>query len=202
MFCQQYTVNSTNMIKKAIQTLERSIDSIEKDLLDRHDPGLSYCLQQKKSELGSFLNERVKGALVRSRFIAVNEMDAPSAYFFNLERSVAQHKQMVCLRLPDGRVTTDIAEMRHHAVDFYSCLYTAEHCDLDCAEQLFKGLPKLDSDSKTALDSFLMFEELSSAVTQLSSGRSPGVDGLTSEFYKHFWDLIGVDLYEVFCECF
>ncbi|KAK3549663.1 hypothetical protein QTP86_006554 [Hemibagrus guttatus] len=70
-------------------------------------------LHQKKKELGSYLDERVKGALVRSRFTTLEDMDAPSAFFFNLARSTAQHRQMVCLRLPDGRVTMDITEMRH-----------------------------------------------------------------------------------------
>lgn len=149
-----------------------------------------------------FLNERVKGALVRSRFVSINDMDAPSAYFFfNLEHKVAQQKQMSCLRLPDGRVTSNITEMRHHAVDFYSNLYAAEQCDTDCAEQLIQDLPQIDSDSKTDLDTELSLQELTTAVGQLGIGRSPGIDGLASEFYKHFWNFIGQDLYEVFCEC-
>jgi len=57
----------------------------------------------------------------------------------------------------------NIAEMRHHAMGFYCCLYTAGHCDSDCAEELFQGLSKLDSDSKTAVDSFLTSEQVSSA---------------------------------------
>ncbi len=37
---------------------------------------------------------------------------------------------------------------------------------------------------------------------QLSMGRSPGIDGLTAEFYKHFWGIIGEDFYEVVLESF
>ncbi len=33
-------------------------------------------------------------------------------------------------------------------------------------------------------------------------GRSPGIDGLTAEFYKHFWGIIGEDFYEVVLESF
>lgn len=64
--------------------------------------------------------------------------------FFNLERKAAPQKQMVCLRLPDGRMTSNIMEMRQHAVNFYSCLYTADHVDNDCAEQLLQELPQID----------------------------------------------------------
>ncbi|KAJ3603243.1 hypothetical protein NHX12_030985, partial [Muraenolepis orangiensis] len=66
-------------------------------------------LQKKKLELSSFLQERVKGALVRCRFLEIKEMDAPTPFFFNLERSVAQRKQMSCLKLPGGRVTSSAA---------------------------------------------------------------------------------------------
>lgn len=37
---------------------------------------------------------------------------------------------------------------------------------------------------------------------QLSTGKSPGVDGLPAEFYKVVWGVLGEDLYDVFCECF
>lgn len=48
----------------------------------------------------------------------------------------------------------------------------------------------------------MSFQELTEAVQQQSSGKSPGLDGLTSEIYKAFWSLIGQDLYEVFLESF
>jgi len=47
----------------------------------------------------------------------------------------------------------------------------------------------------------ISFEELSVADKQQSFERSPGLDGLTSEFYKTFWSLVGPDLYAVFLEC-
>ena len=48
------------------------------------------------------LNERVKGALIRARFIRLNEVDAPTKFFFNLERKVVQRKEMCCLNLSGG----------------------------------------------------------------------------------------------------
>ena len=32
--------------------------------------------------------------------------------------------------------------------------------------------------------------------------KAPGLDSLPSEFYIHFWDVLGVDLVEVFNFCF
>jgi len=61
-------------------------------MIRRYDPAFINNLQQKKKNLSFHLNERVKAALVRSRFTSVTEMDAPSASFLNLERPVAQFK--------------------------------------------------------------------------------------------------------------
>ena len=80
-----------------------------------------------------FLQERVKGALVRARFTTVRDMDAPTSFSFNLEKSVSRKKQMVCLRLPDGKTTaTNQVEIRRHAVDFYSALFSVEDARMSC----------------------------------------------------------------------
>lgn len=50
---------------------------------------------------------------------------------------------MVGLRLPDGQMTTDPAEMKKCAVDFYTDLFKAESCDVDSAAELLQGLPQL-----------------------------------------------------------
>ncbi len=126
MFCQQYTANSSNRVKNVIETLEKQINLIESQLMDTYDSTLYSNLQKKKGELSLVLNERVKGALVRSRFLSLAEMDAPTSFFFNLESRVAQQRQMPCLKLPDGRVTSNVLEMRNHAVDFYSNLCCRE----------------------------------------------------------------------------
>ena len=68
------------------------------------DPAAGHLLREKM-ELSSLLQERVTGALLRSRFLQLKDMDAPSALFFNLERSVAQRQEMACLQLPGSRIT-------------------------------------------------------------------------------------------------
>lgn len=36
----------------------------------------------------------------------------------------------------------------------------------------------------------------------LSSGHTPGLDGVSNEFYKHFWNIIGYDVFDVLQESF
>ncbi|KAJ3605708.1 hypothetical protein NHX12_027752 [Muraenolepis orangiensis] len=158
-------------------------------------------LQKKRLELSSFLQERVKGALVRCHFLEIKEMDAPTPFFFKLERSVAQRKQMSCLKLPGGRVTSSPGEMRNHAMDFYTNLFGGEQCSIEGREEILEG-PQLSPEEKAALDLELTLEELTGAVNQMASGRAPGIDGFSREFLKHFWGIFGADLHGVFSECF
>lgn len=81
VFCQQYTSHSTARIKAAVKELEESIKSIEEDLQRNSDAALSNMLQEKRLALSSFLQERVKGALVRSRFLQLKDMDGPIFFF-------------------------------------------------------------------------------------------------------------------------
>ncbi|KAJ3586493.1 hypothetical protein NHX12_012891, partial [Muraenolepis orangiensis] len=130
--------------------------------------GFKTLLQKKRLKLSSFLQERVKGALVRCRFLEIKEMDAPTPFFFNLERSVAQRKQMSCLKLPGGRVTSSPEEMRDHAMDFYTNLFGGEQCSIEGREEILEGLPQLSPEEKAALDLELTLEELTGALYSLA----------------------------------
>lgn len=73
------------MMKTTVKSLQRDIVSLEKDMLNNMGSVNNERLNKKKEELGSFLQEKVKGALIRSIICSIKDMDAPSAYFFNLE---------------------------------------------------------------------------------------------------------------------
>ena len=106
---------------------------------------------------------------------------------------------MACLRLPNGRITTDADEMRKNAVHFYTALYRAEDCDQECAADLSHELIQLGPSEQAALDSSC---ELTAAVGQLASGRARGIDGLPAHFYKCFWRYFRTDVLDVLSEFF
>lgn len=109
---------------------------------------------------------------------------------------------MVCLQLSDGKVTTDLAEMRRHAVAFYMDLFSADSCDVDSASELLQGLPQLSPGDRDVLNRDITLDELSAAVSQMASGKAPGIDGLPSDFFKDLWSLLGRNLLDMFKECF
>ncbi len=106
--------------------------------------------------------------------------------------------QFQLLQSQIGTLITNPKEMRNHAKDFYTDVVNARDCDINCMDDLLRNLPKLTDDQRQWLDADIQLDEISEAVKKLSNGRSPGIDGLPSEFYKQFWTLLKEDILEVF----
>lgn len=68
-------------IKAAVQELEASIKKFEEGLHRDSDPTMGHVLWEKRLELSAFLQERIKGALVRSCFLQLKDMDADFFFF-------------------------------------------------------------------------------------------------------------------------
>ena len=49
----------------------------------------------------------------------------------------------------------------------------------------------LESDLADKCEVEITFEEATSALNDMKLNKSPGLDGLTDQFYKAFWDSIG-----------
>ncbi|XDV49743.1 hypothetical protein PO909_018933 [Leuciscus waleckii] len=202
MLCQNYSSHIGSVVRDTVKRLQRDIELLEQDIFNNNNELVhDDALQKKNKELGTFLQEQVKTALIRARFCSIKDMDTPSTYFFNLEKKSTTQKQMYHLRRHDGSITTDPAEIRKMSVDFYSQLYASENCNHESAEDLLSDLPKIESEQRKTLDENITFQELTEAMQQLSTGRSPGIDGLTAEFYQCFWGILGEDFYEVLSEC-
>lgn len=200
-FCQQYTAHNTENLKMKMKILEQEI--LQQSYINEGGRLLSAdIIKANKSLLKDLLDEQEKETLVRTRYLKHNEMDAPTAFFFGLERKPKERKFFHKLKLSNGSETTDQREIIASAISFYENLYQSEHCEEAAVEELLQGLPHLSTTEKEELEGFLTFSELSSAVLELNSGKSPGLDGLSAEFYKGFWNVLGQDLYHVFLESF
>ncbi len=125
IFCQFLTYSSCN-IKHEMTKLEKDISIIQNSLINQNDVNLQDDASQKKQELSILLNEKVKRTLVRSHYVYLQDMDAPTQFFFNLNKKCFYTNHMHALRTLDGIVTSDPLEMKRLAVVFYADLYAKE----------------------------------------------------------------------------
>ncbi|KAI3358279.1 hypothetical protein L3Q82_003277 [Scortum barcoo] len=111
-------------------------------------------------------------------------------------------KKVICSLLSDtGQELTEPGQIRRRAVEFYSSLYTSEYKEED---ELFEGfcseLPQVSEWTNSQLEKPLQMQELQAALQNMQGRKSPGIDGLTVEFFKAFWDILANDILDVFNE--
>lgn len=83
-------------------------------------------------------------------------------------------------------------------------MYKSEFNSLSCEifiDKIKKHIVTIDEDLKKTCDSNLTREEIKTALFSMKKGKSPGIDGLSVEFYVHFWDIIQEPLFCLNCEC-
>ena len=89
--------------------------------------------------------------------------------------------------------------------DFYAHLYDLADTKTEPEIEVFllelDGLPTVSSDVESLLGP-ITYEEVEVAIKKLQPNKSPGLDGLTAEFYKHFAEIISPLLELVFNQIF
>jgi len=90
------------------------------------DNNFMETLLKKKTELKELLEHKAQGALVRAHFLNIDQMDAPSKYFFGHEKKNGQKRLIHALRSEDGILLSNPRQMREITRRFYQSLYRSE----------------------------------------------------------------------------
>ena len=59
-------------------------------------------------------------------------------------------------------------------------------------------MTSIDETERRHLEKLITFDEMSTALSLMKNGKSSGLDGISFEWYKKFWNIIGHDLHDVF----
>ena len=136
--------------------------------------------------------------IVRSKELWVEQGKKPTKYFFNLEQRRQQKKEMTCLNSSSGVLLSDSRDIRAEMNNFYQDLFSEEEVDLEAQDWLLGQLSMcLDEQEQNSCEGLLTVDECREALSGMDTGKSPGIDGLTAEFYLAFWAVLGSDLVEV-----
>lgn len=146
---------------------------------------------------------KANGAYIRSRARWIEKGEKSSTYFFGLEKQ-RQTKRKISKLMKNDIILEDQKLVQDEICLFYCNLYKSKFSKSDC-DILFKNInediKKLDVEDKLILEERLTITEIENALKQMKNGKSPGIDGLTSEFLKHFWADIKKLLYRAFLDC-
>ncbi|CAM2103891.1 unnamed protein product [Caretta caretta] len=127
-------------------------------------------------------------------------MDRGSRFFYALEKKRGAKKHITCLLAEDGTPLTDPAEMCGRARAFYAGLFSPDPTDPNACRALWDVLPTVSMGDRDRLKLPLTLAEFSEALRRMHTNKSSGMDGLTVEFYRVFWDVLGPDLVTVWAK--
>ena len=132
---------------------------------------------------------------MRSRINWVEKGEKNNSFFLGLEKNRQTKKVIKKLMLENGDHTESDEIICEELRKYYSELYLSDKIDqvkintyLE-AVALENKVPEADRD---ACEGSLTYDECKRATYSLKSNKSPGSDGLSSEFYKTFWDNVGI----------
>ena len=101
-----------------------------------------------------------------------------------------------------NQIISDPQKINEVFKTYYSMLYTSQPTDeakmKDFLDQL--NFPTINVEGKNNLEKPIEIQEITTAIKLLASGRAPGPDGFTMDFYKKFSNKLAPILLEVFNE--
>ena len=170
------------------------------NLTNRSKAGEDVNIQLKEVEdrLYDHHRRKAEGARLRARERWAEEGEISSKYFFQREKSRAVRNVMHAIKDFHGRTVRTMRGILHVWMIFYTALFSAT--PLDIADQTFfldRLTNKLSPQEAALCEGAVTLDECSAALNSFATNKSPGVDGLTYEFYRTFWSLLGPDLVSV-----
>jgi len=130
--------------------------------------------------------------LLRSKARWFEEGDRPTGFFFGLEHERIQRIFISSVLNSDDVEVFSSDEIEREHVCFYSDLFSSEPVHACCKQACLTSIEKhISFSQQPSCEGFLWLQELTESVKGLNFGKSPGSDGLSVEFYLHFWEILG-----------
>ena len=191
-FSIKYSQKKSKVRKDIIKELEKDVEDIEKQVDDKNTKAHKKEYIEAKSKLERLYKEITKGSIIRSRVKWFEEGESNSKYFIGLEKHNAIKNSITQLKLEKGKLLTDMDSILNATVEYYTNLYKSKKIkDNDIDVYIDKTeVEILSHEDAIKCEGLLTIDECTNAVKELKSNRSPGMDGLTPEFYKCFWSEI------------
>ncbi|CAM2114356.1 unnamed protein product [Caretta caretta] len=200
LFCHDYTRSTSRWRNAVIEQLEWEVLELERRLATSPEDPLLLLCWEKREELWTLEDHRAQGAFVRSRIRLLREMYRSSCFFYALEKMRGAKKHVTCLLAEDGTPLMEPAEMCRRARAFYASLFSPDPTDPSASRVLWEELPTVSASDQDRLELSLTLAMFSEALRRMPTNKSPGMDGLTVEFYRVFWDVLGPDLVTIWAE--
>lgn len=146
--------------------------------------------------------ERYRGALVRARAERLAMGETPTKRALGIEKARVRQNTIDKIEW-EGRTSSKKEDIHQFFFEYYQQLFAYRPCNLETFRREYLScMPILEDETKDSLEQPISVEEVKAAIDNLNSGKSPGPDGLSAAFYKHFKAEVSPILTAMFNEAF
>ena len=142
-----------------------------------------------KEKENNYHIQKLTGYQIRSKMPHFEEGEADISYFSRLEKRKGEENLIYALEDENGNIHEGTDAVKKQIHTFYKSLYTKEPESYEAMEELLNNInTQITENDKQYLDSPIIASEVKDALDNISLNKSPGLDGLTKEFYETFWE--------------
>ena len=117
-----------------------------------------------------------------------------SKYFYNLEKRNQKKKHLRSLVNNDGDKITNLKDILEEEVQrYFEAVYASRNMDPHCPtfKEFFEIENSLSEEIVKTCEGVMSVDECEIVLKTMKNNKTPGTDGLTPEFYRYFWNLLG-----------
>ena len=193
-FSIEYSKKTVKQKRLHKETLEKNLDSLKNANVDPENDEYKTTLEALEKRY----HDIAIGIRIRSTCNWYELGEKSNKYFLNLEKRNA--KASTITKLTDNdKVVTNHKEVLTDIEKYYTNLFTNNNKNTNTTCRSFLEIletPRLTEEDQIALSDHITINELHNTLLQMADEKSPGNDGLTCEFYKHFWEQIKQPYYD------
>ena len=190
-----YSKTKAKQRRQKMDSIENKLKKAEEEQAETPTLENLNKLENLKIEYEKEYEYITRGAIVRSRATWYEKGEKNNKYFLNLESNNKTKSTIRKLQLKDGITTTNPKTIMDELHSFYSSLYSDENLgevdDQLCPFLDTGQIPRLSPDMQEICEGELSTAECFNILSNFQNNKTPGNDGLTIEFYRAFWPLLG-----------
>jgi len=178
-------------LRSDVETLCREVDN---------HPSLLPMYFQSKTRWCEFQKEQANAKAKKSRLNNFENNDRGTKEFFLQFKRHREQTSIIRLQSPEGKPLISKQDILTETQRFFQSLYRCRPTRPEAQSAFFHHINQVLDPLDDELTRPFTAEEIRTTIQQAKSGKSPGPDGITIEFYKLNWSIIAQDLTDVFNE--
>ena len=201
-FTQKYCKIQKKQHNKHLHSLHKRLRNLNRKLT-QNPIKFQKLANTLRRQILTYEQDVAEGARIRSKIKWKIEGEKCTKFFFNLEKQSQAEKSISKLKLANNQTITNPDDIINEIKSFYEQLYAKQGINDPTLQHLLQSTPtpKISNQSKQKCDLPLTEMEMKQAIFSMEKNKSPGSDGLTVEFYQHFWELISPNLTTTLKHC-